>query len=68
MFWVNCDDSVCRSHKQVNSKLREKTSKPIKMLSRQMFYYNDNMKLTASVKSIYKLNINKYIFLLLYPK
>ena len=33
-----------------------------------MFYYNDNMKLTVSVKPTNELNINKYIFLLLYPK
>ena len=33
-----------------------------------MFYYNDNMKLAASVKPTNKLNINKYIFLLWYPK
>ena len=38
------------------------------MLPGQMFYYNDNMKLTVSVKPTNELNINKYIFLLLYPK
>ena len=38
------------------------------MLPRQIFYYNDNVKLTARVKPTNKLNINKYIFLLLYPK
>ena len=38
------------------------------MFLRQMFYYNDNVKLTASVKPTNKLNINKYIFLLLHPK
>ena len=59
---------MCHSHIQVNSKLRENTEKLIKMSSRQMFYYNDNVKLTASIKLIYKLKINKYIFLLLYPK
>ena len=37
------------------------------MMPRQMFYYNDNVKLTASIKPANKLNINKYIFLLLYP-
>ena len=31
------------------------------MLPRQMFYYSDNVKLTASVKPTNKLNINKYI-------
>ena len=42
MFWVNSDNSLCCSHIQVNLKLREKTEKPIKMLPRQMFNYNEN--------------------------
>ena len=37
------------------AKLREKTEKPRKMLPRKMFYYNGNVKLTASVKPINKL-------------
>ena len=68
IFWVNFDNGVCYSHIQVNSKLRENTEKLIKMSSRQMFYYNDNVKLTARVKLIYKLKINKYLFLLMYLK
>ena len=38
------------------------------MLPRQMFYCNDKVKPTANVKPSNKLNINKYIFLILYPK
>ena len=38
------------------------------MFLRQMFYYNENVELTASVKPTNKININKHIFLLFYPK
>ena len=37
------------------------------MLPRQIFYCNDEVKRTASVKPTNKLNIIKYIFLILYP-
>ena len=39
-----------RSDTQVNSKLREKTKTPIKMLPRQVFSYNDKLIQIASVK------------------
>ena len=68
ILWVNSDNNLCCSHVQVNSKQKEKAKKPIEILPRHMFYYNDDVKHTASVKPTNKLNINKHIFLLLYLK
>ena len=39
----------------------------MKIFSRKMFYDSDNVKLTTSVKTTNKLDINKYMFILLYP-
>ena len=42
--------------------------KTYKNVARQIFCYNDYVKLTASVKPTNKLTMSKFIFLLLYPK
>ena len=68
VFWVNSDNNFCCSHIQGNSKQKEKAKKPINIWPKHMFYYNDDVKHTACVKPTNKLNINKHIFLLLYPK